>query len=43
MVNDDEVSVIEDGFAVPSVLAESELAAVNAKLAAEGLRAALQE
>ena len=43
MVNDDEVCILEDGFAVPNELAESELAAVNAKLAAEGLRAALQE
>ena len=43
MVNDDEVRIVEDGFTVPNELTESELAAVNAKLAAKGLRASLQE
>ena len=42
MVNDDEVCLMEDGFAVPSVLSETELAAVNAELAAVGLEATLQ-
>ena len=39
MVNDDEVCIVDDGFAVPTVLSEFELDAVNTKLAAVGLRA----
>lgn len=42
MVNDDEVCIMEDGFAVPNELTESEFAAVNAKLASDGLKATLQ-
>ena len=42
MNTEDDVCVIEDGFTIPSVLSEAELAAVNTKLAAEGLEAILQ-